>query len=134
MKPVEKIIHTLQHFLRCNAKNCKHYTFALKIYKSLVKESRRLRTKCDRTQWAMCPDKVEWTKLPVVNYTHKNLKIDHAQGWCWHWWTTCSNEIFKTGNKQKCFQRNVELRNWNKIKVKLTFKWNRSWNKLKVQF
>ena len=33
--------------LSCDAKDCKHYTFPFKIHKSLVKESRRLRTKCD---------------------------------------------------------------------------------------
>ena len=41
-------------YLSCHAKDYKHYTFALKIYKILVKESRRLRTTCDWPQWAMC--------------------------------------------------------------------------------
>ena len=37
--------------LSCDAKDCKHYTFAFKIHKSLVEESRRLYTKCDWPQW-----------------------------------------------------------------------------------
>ena len=36
--------------LSCDGKDCKHYTFPFKIYKSLMKESRRLRTKCDWPQ------------------------------------------------------------------------------------
>ena len=72
-------------YLNCDAKDWKYYTFAFKIYKSLEKESRRLRTKCD---WPLSGPsvvkKVECTKFPVVNYTHKSLKRAHAQGWCWH--------------------------------------------------
>ena len=49
--------------LACDAKDCKHYIFPSKIYKSSVKESKRLRTK-----WTMC-----CRKLPVVNCTHKSL-------------------------------------------------------------
>ena len=41
-------------WLSCEAKDCKHCTFSFKIYKTSVKESRRLRTKCDWPQWAMC--------------------------------------------------------------------------------
>ena len=37
-----------------DASNCKHYAFPFKIYKSLVKESRGLSTKCDWPQWTMC--------------------------------------------------------------------------------
>ena len=40
--------------LNHDAKGCKHYTFTSKIYKSLVKESRRLHTKHDWPQWATC--------------------------------------------------------------------------------
>ena len=39
---------------RCDPKECKHYIFPFKIYKSLVKKSKRLCTKCDWPQWAMC--------------------------------------------------------------------------------
>ena len=39
--------------LSCEAKDRKHYTFAFKIYKDLVKDSRGLRTKCDWPQWAI---------------------------------------------------------------------------------
>ena len=53
MKTGGKIIHVLQ-YRGCDAKDCKHYTFPFKIYKSSVKESRRLRTKCDWPQWAIC--------------------------------------------------------------------------------
>ena len=41
-------------YLSCDAKDCKHYTYPFKIYKSSVKESRRLRTKCDWLQWVIC--------------------------------------------------------------------------------
>ena len=37
--------------LSCDTKDYKHYTFPFKNYKSSVKESRRLRTKCDWPQW-----------------------------------------------------------------------------------
>ena len=33
--------------LSCDAKECKHDSFLFKMYKSFVKESRELRTKCD---------------------------------------------------------------------------------------
>ena len=59
--------------LSCDAKDYKYYAFSFKLYKSSVKESKRLRTKCDCPQWAMFVDKVECKKLPVVNCTHENL-------------------------------------------------------------
>ena len=65
--------------LSCDAKDCKHCILAFKIYKSLVKESRRL------------VYKVDYTKLVVVNCTHKCLKRDRAQGWCWDRWAICSS-------------------------------------------
>ena len=38
--------------LSCNTKDCEHYTSAFKIYKSLLKESRRLRTLSEQNfQW-----------------------------------------------------------------------------------
>ena len=40
--------------LDCDAKDYKHYAFAFKIYKSLVKDSRRLRSKCYWSRWVMC--------------------------------------------------------------------------------
>ena len=67
--------------LNCDAKDCKHYTFPSKIYKSSVKESRRLRTKCDWLNGTCVVDKVECRKPPVVHCTHKSLKRDHPQGW-----------------------------------------------------
>ena len=39
--------------LKCDAKDCKHCNFPFKMYESLVKESKGLRTKCDWRQWAM---------------------------------------------------------------------------------
>ena len=39
--------------LSCDSKDCKHYTSPFKTYKSSVKESRRLRNKCDWLQWTM---------------------------------------------------------------------------------
>ena len=60
--------------LSCDAKDCKHCTFAFKIVALSVTG---LNGPCVRV-------KAECTKLPVVNCTHQSLKRDHAQGWFWH--------------------------------------------------
>ena len=41
-------------------------------------------------------------------------------------------KCLKQEMKQKRFRSNFEIKNWNEMKLKLLFKWNRSWNK--VQF
>ena len=70
--------------LSCDAKNCKHYTFAFNIYESLVNHSRNYALSVTGLNGPCVRVKVECTKLPVVNYTHESLTRDHAQGWCWH--------------------------------------------------
>ena len=61
---------------------CKHYTFLFKIYKTSVKESKRLSV--IDLNGPCVVDKFECRELPVVSCTCKSLYRDHAQGQCWH--------------------------------------------------
>ena len=57
---------------------CKHYTFLFKIYKTSVKESKRLSVIDLNGPCGV--DKFECRELPVVSCTCKSLYRDHAQG------------------------------------------------------
>ena len=67
--------------LSYDAEDCKHYTLFSKFIKALWRRAEDCVLNVIGLNEPCIVDKLECTKLPVINCTYKSRERDHAQGW-----------------------------------------------------